>query len=79
MHLGPCNVLVGWKFPAAPERTCSLQSPTPFRFSNQLLSGAAYRRYWGTNLLLARSAPLVDNSLTPKNTLQGEREGRTGG
>lgn len=39
MHLGPCSVLVGWKFQAAPQQTCNLQSPTPFRFPNQLFNG----------------------------------------
>lgn len=47
MRLGPCGVLVGCKFPAAPERTCNLESPTPFRFPNQLLNGAVYKRAIG--------------------------------
>lgn len=78
MHLGPCSLLVAWNFPAAPEQTCNLESPTPLRFPNQLHNGAVYRRYWGVNLLLARPAPLLNYLLAP-NTLQGEWEGRTGG
>lgn len=63
MHLGPCSVLVGWKFQAAPQQTCNLQSPTPFRFPNNFLTGRVNRRYWCANLLLARPAPLVSNLL----------------
>lgn len=66
------------EFSRRSEWTCNLESPTAFRFPNQLPNGAVYRRYWGANLLLARPALLVDYLRAP-NTLQGEWDGRTGG